>query len=39
MTDLRLHDHEPLSLAHNNNEEVLHFFCYDTRFTNNPTEF
>ena len=31
-TDLRLLDHEPLSVAHRENTRVLHAFCFDPRW-------
>merc|ERR1711871_463808 len=36
-TDLRLHDHEPLFLAHKNHDRVVHFFCFDDRFHGTST--
>jgi deoxyribodipyrimidine photo-lyase len=32
-TDIRLHDHEPLHLAHKNHNNVVHCFCFDPRVT------
>lgn len=32
-TDLRLHDHEPLTLAHKSYDRVLHCYCFDPRIT------
>lgn len=32
VTDLRLHDHEPLLRAHSECDKVAHVFCFDPRW-------